>query len=29
MLTNEQRKIVSQILITKIVVWDGESFKER
>ena len=29
MLTNEQRKDISQILITKMVVWDGESFKER
>lgn len=29
MLTKEQRKNVSQILIRKKVIWDGESFKER
>lgn len=29
MLTNEQCKDVNQILITKIMVWNGESFKER
>ena len=29
MLTNEQCKDISQILISKTVVWDGESFKER
>lgn len=29
MLTKEQRKNVSQILIRKKVIWDGKSFKER